>query len=140
MLARVVMSIVKAFAKPPTFVELPPVPIDAFNVCGPVVDDLRFMLVPSSLGTVFGTSRRLFGLSAQSSIADHGVHLELSAFLVMAWYAYRNKGALKISVLVRTIVSEATIYFLVMVAAQTCIQVSLSLTEVLALSRSRSAL
>ena len=53
-MARVVMSIVKAFAKPPTFVELPPVPIDAFNVCGPVVDDLRFMLVPSSLGTAFG--------------------------------------------------------------------------------------
>ena len=53
-LARLAMALAKAFIKPPTFVELPLVPVDAFNVCGPVVDDLRFMLVPSSLGTAFG--------------------------------------------------------------------------------------
>jgi len=60
-------------------------------------------------------------------------HLELSAFLVIVWCAYRNKGTLKLSALVRTIVAEATIYFLVMVAAQTYIQLSISVVKVLSL-------
>jgi len=67
---------------------------------------------------------------ARGSVADRGIHLELSAFLVVAWYTYRNKAVLKLSALVRTIVSEATIYFLVMVAVQTYIQISLSVMEV----------
>ena len=61
---------------------------------------------------------------------DHGIHLELSAFLTIAWYTYRNKSALKFSALVRTIAAEATVYFLVMVAAQVYIQLSLTLMEV----------
>ena len=65
---------------------------------------------------------------------DHGEHPELSAFLVIAWYTYRNKAALKFSALVRTIASEATMYFLVMVAVQTYIQMSLSLMKVQSLS------
>lgn len=68
-------------------------------------------------------------------VTDHGVRLELSAFLVIVWYTYRNKSALKFSALIRTIAAEATVYFLVMVAAQVYIQLSLSLMEVLSLSR-----
>ena len=67
---------------------------------------------------------------ARSSIVDRGVHSELSAFLAIALYTYRNKSALKFSALVRTIVSEATIYVLVMVAVQTYIQISLSVMKV----------
>ena len=67
-------------------------------------------------------------------IADYEVHLELSAFLVIVWYTYRNKSALKFSALVRTIAAEATVYFLVMVTAQVYIQLSLSLMEVYSLS------
>ena len=57
-------------------------------------------------------------------------HLELSAFLVIAWYTYRNIGMLKFSVLVRTIVAEGTIYFLAMVAIQVYCQLSLRLMKV----------
>jgi len=66
-------------------------------------------------------------------ITDHREHLELSAFLVIVLGAYRNKGTLKFSALVRTIVTEATIYFFVMVAAQTYIQLSAVLMRVLSL-------
>ena len=60
-LARLAMALTTAFLKPPTLIELLPeplpVPIDALNACGMVVD-LRLMLIPSSLGTTFGVSLR----------------------------------------------------------------------------------
>ncbi|KAF9646554.1 hypothetical protein BDM02DRAFT_3118500, partial [Thelephora ganbajun] len=66
---------------------------------------LQFKLVPNAIGTAF----------------------ELSAFFVIIWCMYRNKSALKFSALIRTIVAEATVYFLVMVAVQTYVQLSISL-------------
>jgi len=63
-------------------------------------------------------------------IADNGNYSEVSAFLVIVWYTYRNKSSLKLSALVRTIITDATIYFLAMVALQIYIQVSFVLTEV----------
>ena len=63
-------------------------------------------------------------------IVDCMEHLELSAFLVICWYTYRNKTALKFSGLVRTIIAEATIYFLAMIAVQMYVQISLNLMEV----------
>ena len=56
-LARLSMALATAFFKPPTFIDLPALPIDAFNMCLSVVD-LRLMLIPSSLGTAFGASLR----------------------------------------------------------------------------------
>lgn len=44
--------------------------------------------------------------------------VELSAFAIIVWYIYRDRRTLKFSALIRTIVAEATVYFLVMVAAQ----------------------
>lgn len=60
----------------------------------------------------------------------HWEYLEFSAFFVIIWYTYQNKSALKFSALVRTIAADATMYFLVMVAAQTYVQISLILTTV----------
>jgi len=51
-----------------------------------------------------------------------GKHLDLSAFVVVAWCAYRHVNTLKFSVVIRTIVAEATIYFLAMVALQVYVQ------------------
>ena len=45
--------------------------------------------------------------------------VELSAFIVIVWYICRDKTTLKFSALIRTIVTEATVYFLAMVAMQT---------------------
>ena len=59
-------------------------------------------------------------------ITDHGEHLDLSAFLVVIWCAYRIKS----SSLLRTIAADTTIYFLTMVAAQVYIQLAYSLLEV----------
>ena len=44
--------------------------------------------------------------------------MELSAFIVIVWCIYRLNRALKVSALISTIVTEATVYFLVMVAVQ----------------------
>jgi len=60
-LARTAMALASPFVDPPAVVSLPQVPVDAFNLCG-VVTDLRFLLVPNSIGTVFGTRLRLFQL------------------------------------------------------------------------------
>ena len=55
-------------------------------------------------------------------------YLDLSAFLIIAWCAYRIANSLQITVLIRTIVAEATIYLLAMVALQVYIQLSFALT------------
>ena len=51
--ARLAVTLASAFLQPVTFIELPPVPVDAFNLC-PVVVHLRFKLAPNSLSTTFG--------------------------------------------------------------------------------------
>ena len=53
--------------------------------------------------------------------------VETSAFAVVVWYVCRDKNILKFSALVRTIVKQATIYFIVIVAVQIYLQVILSL-------------
>ena len=63
-------------------------------------------------------------------IADHGKHLDVSAFLVVAWCTFRNTNMLKFSVVIRTIATEATIYFLAMVALQIYSQLSFVFMEV----------
>lgn len=62
-LARLTMALVSSLSKPPVIIDLPQLPIDAFNLCGTVVD-LKLMLVPSSVGTVFGKWLRSLLLSA----------------------------------------------------------------------------
>jgi len=104
--ARLTVVLVAMFVRPPTIVDLPQLPVDAFNLCGIVVNP-PFKMVPNAIATTF----------------------EVSAFLVIIWYSYRNKGTLKLSALVRTIVTDATIYFLAMVTLQIYIQVSYVLTE-----------
>ena len=52
---------------------------------------------------------------------------ELSAFLVVIWCAYRNVSTFKFSAVIRTIVAEATMYFLAMVALQVYVQLSFAL-------------
>ena len=52
----------------------------------------------------------------------------------MAWCAYRGMSVLRLSVVVRTIVTEGTIYFLAMFALQIYIQLSFILMEVWLLS------
>lgn len=69
-------------------------------------------------------------VTVSSKTTDHGECLDFSAFLVIALYANRNRRALKFSALVRTIVAEATIYFIAMVTAQTFILLSFTLMEV----------
>jgi len=105
-LTRLTVALATSFLKSPVIANFPPLPIDATHLCV-VVIDLQFKLVPNSIATAF----------------------ESSAFLVIAWYTYRNKSTLKFSALIRTMVTEATIYFLAMVALQTYVQLSLSLTK-----------
>lgn len=104
-LARLTVALATSFVKAPTVANFPSIPVvDVTHLCV-IVIDLQFKLVPNSIATAF----------------------ELSAFLVIVWYTYRNKSTLKFSALVRTMITEATIYFLAMVALQTYVQLSLSL-------------
>ena len=124
-LARLASALATPFVKPPIVPDIPPIPLDIFNFCG-VLTDLDPMLIPSSIGTAFGTC----WIPSAPSVFDHVEHLELSAFLVIVWYTYRYRVTLKFSVLARTIVAEATVYFLAMVALQVYVQLSLSALKV----------
>ena len=63
-------------------------------------------------------------------VADRGERLELSAFLVVVQYTYRHKSTLKFSALIRTMIAEATIYFLAMTALQIYALLSLVVMKV----------
>jgi len=133
--ARLAVSLASAFARPVAFVDLPPIPIDALNFC-PVVPNLQFRLVPNAIGTAFGewvVPVSAAGVKSQRLLIT-GISLELSAFLVIGWCVSRNMRTLRISAVIRTIVAEATIYFLAMVALQIYIQLSYVLMEVQSLS------
>ena len=54
-LARPVLALTSAIARPVTFVDLPPIPVDAFNMC-PVQIHPIFRIVPFALPTLFGAS------------------------------------------------------------------------------------
>lgn len=135
-LARLAMTLASTFSVSPTIINLPQVPIDAFDLCAVVVE-FKFKLVPNSIGCAFGAlvvalvpvDRAKF-----RGLLITGEHLEISIFLVIVWYTYHNQGKFRFSALVRTIITEATIYFLVMSAMQTYVLISWSLMSVWSLS------
>ena len=53
-----------------------------------------------------------------SRVTDREEHSELSAFLAIPWYTYRDQRMLKFSGLIRTLVGEAMIHFLAMISIQ----------------------
>ena len=64
--ARLVVSLATSFTKPPTIVNLPPLPVDAFNLCG-IVTHLQFKIVPNAMATAFGKYLCSFRLLACNS-------------------------------------------------------------------------
>ncbi|KAF9780093.1 hypothetical protein BJ322DRAFT_1165342 [Thelephora terrestris] len=57
-----------------------------------------------------------------------GTALEISAFAIIVWYTYRNRGMLKFLPLVRTIVMQAGVWFIAIVVTQIYVQASLRST------------
>lgn len=53
-LAKLITNFITGFLKPPSVVPIPPIPLDFFNMCTMNVD-LHLMVIPNSIGTVFGT-------------------------------------------------------------------------------------
>jgi len=66
----------------------------------------------------------------QNFLLTENLFVEVSAFLVIAFYVNRNRGTLRLSALLYRIAAESTVYFLAMVAAQIYIQMSFNLTKV----------
>ena len=105
--------------------------VTAFVHSPGIATNLQFKLIPNTIGTVFGMwLRTLVDTELQNILLTENSHAELSVFLVVVWYTYRNKGTLKFSALLRRFVAEAMVYFLAMVAAQIYVQVSFNLVEV----------
>jgi len=52
-LARLVLSLAACFLRPVEFLDLPPIPIDAFNMC-PIVPRYELRYATGAVGTVFG--------------------------------------------------------------------------------------
>jgi len=51
-------------------------------------------------------------------VVDRGTNPDISAFLIITWSAYRGMRVFKLSAVLRTIVTEGTIYFLAMLGMQ----------------------
>lgn len=66
----------------------------------------------------------------QNFLLTENFLVEVSAFLVIAFYVHRNRGTLRLSALLYKIAAESTVYFLAMVAAQIYIQLSFNFTKV----------
>ena len=109
------MSLVTAFASPLRFTNSPPVPIDASRSCG-MAADVPFKLVPNYIGTAFGM--RLYIVDIDCRLRRTCV--DLSAFIIIVWCTCRSRrrGMLRFSGLIRSIVTDATIYFLATITAQ----------------------
>ena len=52
--------------------------------------------------------------------------IEDSAFAIIVWYTYRNRSTLKFMALVRTVVVQASTWFIAIVIAQVHIQANFS--------------
>jgi len=93
--------------------------------------DLQFKLIPNTIGTIFGRwPYAPVVAEPQNTLLTEDSYVDTSAILTVIWYTYRNKGSLKFSALARVIIAEATIYFIIMLAAQIYIQISFNLIKV----------
>ena len=84
----------------------------------------RIAVASVSIGTAFG---EWLPTVAAKTLFTKISGIEVSAMIVVVWYTYRNRSTLKYSALLRTIVTQATVYFLVIVAAQIYLQLSFGL-------------
>ena len=111
--ARLIMGILTAFLNSPG-----------------VAANTQFKMIPNSIGTTLGMflmCPRWQNLRIRTERDPRG---ELSAFLVILWHTYQNKRTLGFSAILHRLVASSTVYFLVMVAAQISVQVSVNLIQV----------
>jgi len=67
--------------------------VTAFVHSPGIATNLQFKLIPNTIGTVFGMwLRTLVDTELQNILLTENSHAELSVFLVVVWYTYRNKG------------------------------------------------
>jgi len=111
------------------YLDLPPIPIETFNLCL-MLPRFQFKLVPYTIATVFGDYPCSFSGVKIPTITDREEYLDVSAFIVVAWCIFHNMRALKISTVIRTIATDTTVYFVVMVAVQVYSQLSYIFMEV----------
>ena len=104
---------------------LPDLPLDEFKVCA-ITTPFDLQIIPSVIAAVFSELLRAPRLPSvpQLTVSD------ISAFLLILWFAYSNAVNLRLPVLLRTIVADATVYFIVAACVHAAVLLFLVLGDV----------
>ena len=107
-------------------VQLPDIPLDAFKICT-VSGSFRLQISQHAIGLVFG---KLLGSFVATASRSRRVVSDVSVFCIMIWLAYSSVVTIRLSSLLRTIVADATAYFIMAMGLQTLVVLFLSFSDV----------
>ena len=105
---------------------LPDIPFEVFKACGALVP-FHLQLILSAIGTAIG---ELFASLVITASGSRRIVSDISAFCVIIWFAYSTATIFRFSSLVRTIVTDGTVYFIIVTVIQMLLVLSVSISDV----------
>lgn len=105
---------------------LPDIPIDAFRTCI-ASGSIKIQISAHAIGAVFG---ELFGSPVAAASRLRQAVSDVSAFSFIIWVAYSNAVVIRFPSLLRTVVADATVYFIIAMGLQTLVLLFLSFADV----------
>jgi len=107
-------------------VRLPDIQLDAFKICT-VSASFKLQISQHAIGLLFG---ELFGSLIATASHSLRVVSDVSIFCIIIWLAYSSVVTVRFSSLLRTIVTDATAYFIMAMALQVLVVSFLSFADV----------
>ena len=107
-------------------IALPDIPIEAFKTCV-AGGSFRLEISPHAIAVVFG---ELFSSLVATTSRSRRLVSDVSAFGAIIHFVYSNVETVRFSSLLRTIVADATVYFIMATGLQTLVLFFLSLADV----------
>ena len=105
---------------------LPATPIEAFQICM-ATGSFHLEISLHAIAAVFGG---LFGSLVATASCSQLVVSDASVFSIIIFFAYSNLAIFRFSSLVRTIVVDATVYYIMVMGLQILVLFFLSLADV----------
>ena len=105
---------------------LPDIPLAVFRSCTSSGSN-RLVIGIHGIGIAFGG---LVNPSSVLPVIHGGLMSDASVFGIIIWFAYSNTGVFRFSSLLRNVVTDATVYFIIAVCIQTLVLFFLLLADV----------
>ena len=107
-------------------VSLPDIPLAVFRTCISSGSN-RLVIGIHGIGIAFG---ELVNPSSLLPVIHGGLMSDASVFGIIIWFAYSNIGIFRFSSLLRNVVTDATVYFIMAMCIQTLVLFFLLLADV----------